>query len=295
MLRFPECLKLHVAAFQSMVLLARPLGGKEGMLFDNAMADSTSSPAALALLKGAASTKRQRPSSLDQGEGSKLNGVNGIEVMLDSMRRFESNPHLQAMACWAFVNLALVPAQKTMIMTLGGFEVILNVMRRHPHEYEVQFRALFALINLVVVSKTPKPLCFTNGFSGPQTEKDVLDASVVQVASLVVQTMTIFCSSGAILNRACLVLHNLAQSQDYLAILLRAPHCYQMLEWCVANYPTDLVLRRSALSTLHRLQTILANDDLLRAQFAESLRSQGELPISGAAASALEVSRHVYR
>jgi hypothetical protein len=43
MLRFPDSAKLHIAAFHTMVLLARPIGGREGMLFDNTMADTTRS------------------------------------------------------------------------------------------------------------------------------------------------------------------------------------------------------------------------------------------------------------
>ena len=47
-----------------------------------------------------------------------------------------------------------------------------------------------------------------------------------------------------------------------------------MVEWCIANYPTDQVLRRSAVSTLHRLQVALSNDPTLRARFMESIRRQ---------------------
>lgn len=276
MLRFPDCSKLHVAAFHAMVLLARPLGGREGMLFDTAMTDSSAN-SYLGVLARPPSPTRRGVASLDRESGSKLNGINGIAVMLDSMRRFEDVPELQAMSCWALVNLALVPAQKTMILTLGGIDAATNAMRRHPFNYDVQFRALFALINLVVTSKSPRALSFRSGPRGPNTEKEVLDASVQEVANLVVLAMKNFCSSGTILNRACLVLHNLAQSQDYLAALLWTNHCYQMLEWCIVNYPTDPVLRRSATSTLHRLQLLLSNNERLRIRFGESMRAQSEL------------------
>lgn len=285
MLRFPDCPKLHIAAFHAMVLLARPLGGREGMLFDNSMAEATANASLGALTKGA--------SSLDQQSVSKLNGLNGIVVMLSSMQRFESDPDLQAMSCWALVNLALVPAQKTMILSLGGIQVAANAMRRHPKNFDVQFRALFALINLVVASQPPKALSFLRGPNGPKTEKDILDASVDTVANLVVSAMKNFCSSEIILNRACLVLHNLAQSQDYLTTLLWTPHCFQMLEWCIANYPTDPVLRRSATSTLHRLQVLLSNNPTLRARFAESIRSQEELSLLQAATGKAQPRQHV--
>lgn len=274
MLRFPVCPKLHIAAFHAMVLLARPLGGREGMLFDNSMAESTSS-ASLSYLSSASSTGDA--SSLDQRNESSLKGINGIFVMLSSMRRFALDPELQAMSCWALVNLALVPAQKTMILSLGGIEVTVNAMRLHPNNFDVQFRALFALINLVVTSHPPKALSVITDPRGPRTEKDVLDTMVDDVASLVVSAMKNFCSSGTILNRACLVLHNLAQNQEYLPALLWTPHCFQMLEWCIANYPTDAVLRRSASSTLHRLQVLLSNNPMLRTRFAESNRVRDEV------------------
>lgn len=263
MLRFPDCQKLHVAAFHAMVLLARPLGGREGMLFDTSMAETASNMASEFL-----SVKQDNVASLDRRKSSRLNGISGIKVMLDSMRRFQDKADLQAMACWAMVNLALVPAQKGMILGLGGIEVTLNAMRQHPSDADVQFRALFALINLVVAPKTE-----TNS---------IVDAHVALIVNLVVQAMTNFCSSAGILNRACLVLHNIAQHHDNLTTLIWTPHCYQMIEWCLANYPTDPVLRRAAASILHRLQVLLASNSRLRERFAESLRSQEELALSRA-------------
>jgi len=268
MLRFPQSPKLHVAAFHAMVLFARPLGGREGMLFDNSMAESSTSGAAMQIMSHSQVSLYRRRTPADCKTPSRLNGISGINVMLDSMRRFEDKADLQAMACWAMVNLALVPAQKAMIMSLGGIEVALNAMQQHPADPDVQFRALFALINLVVA-----PQASTN---------TILDANVDQITSMVVRAMTNFCSFGAILNRACLVLHNLAQRHEYLTILLWTPHCYQMIEWCLANYPTDSVLRRASTSILHRLQVLLASDERLRERFAASMRSQEELTLSRA-------------
>lgn len=232
------------------------------MLFDNSMAESTN--VATEMISYAPIHRNAAP--LDRNTPARLNGISGINIMLESMRRFQDKSDLQAMACWAFVNLALVPAQKAMILNLGGIEVALNAMRRHPADADVQFRALFALINLVVA-----PQAATN---------TILDTHVDQITLLVVRAMTNFCSSGAVLNRACLVLHNLAQRHDYLAVLLWTPHCYQMIEWCLANYPTDSVLRRATTSILHRLQVLLASDERLRDRFVASLRSQEELTLS---------------
>jgi hypothetical protein len=127
MVLFPNSVQLHIAAFHTIVLLARPLGGREGMLFHSSMVAS----------------------GIFGGENSQ-HRKNGIAVMLDSMRRFGDNEVLQAMSCWALVNIALAPAQKVVLVKLGGIQATTNAMRRHPFSAEVQFRALFALINLVI-------------------------------------------------------------------------------------------------------------------------------------------------
>ena len=289
MLRFPKSAKLHTAAFHTMVLLARPLGGREGMLFDNSMADSTRNLG----LTSTASGYGRVASSLDSAEQSsssvaritsdskESNSMNGISILVESMQRFQSNEKLQAMACWAMVNLALVPAQKTMLISLHGIEAAVNAMKMHPKSFDVQFRALFALINLVVPSKQPVhlPKSTVNTFSSDKqvlTEKDVLDMWAPQISRLVVTAMENFCSNESVLNRACLVLHNLSQSPDYISCLLWTPHCYQMLEWCMANHSTDPVLKRSASSTLARIQIYLSQHTDEQRQFARSLQRDHE-------------------
>jgi hypothetical protein len=287
MLRFPNSAKLHIAAFHTMVLLARPLGGREGMLFDNSMADSTRS---LGLTSSARygriansmdhNQQMEGASGADTELRSTNSCMNGISILIDSMQRFEMNEKLQAMACWAMVNLALVPTQKTMLISLNGIQATVNAMTKHPKSFDVQFRALFALINLVVPSKTPVPLT-THGIVLPygaasskaveRTEKDVLDCWAARISKLVVLAMENFCSSETILNRACLVLHNLSQSSDYMTILLWTPHCYQMLEWAMTNHSTDPVLKRSASSTLNRIQVYLSQHPEERKQFVQSI------------------------
>ena len=101
-----------------------------------------------------------------------------------------------------------------------------------------------------------------------------LDDMVEQITNLVVLGMKNFCSSEAILNRACLVLHNLSQSPDYLPVLLWTPHCYQMLEWCGTNHSTDTVLLRSASSTLGRIQAYLSQHEDEREKFVQSLQRE---------------------
>merc|ERR1711935_845740 len=268
---FTESAQLHIAAFHTLVILARPHGGKEGMLFHNSM-------------------------TADGIFGGKKSG---IAVMLDSMRRFQDNDALLAMSCWALVNIALVSDQKTVLVKLGGIQAITNAMSRHPFSAELQFRALFALINLVIpsVQKLDGNNSDSNNgnnnnhgrvaaaallLSEPEqlgelnetSEKDIIDELVGDIASLVVHVMKNFCSSEAILNRACLVLHNLSLTDEYHVTLLWTPQCYQMLEWCVANFRSDKVLQQSATGTLHRLQSTLASDEQLRSRFSKSLQTQ---------------------
>lgn len=117
---------------------------------------------------------------------------------------------------------------------------------------------------------------------GEGSEKEMLDDMVDQIVNLVVLAMKNFCSSEAILNRACLVLHNLSLTQAYHSALLWTPNCYQMLDWCLANYRTDQVLQQSAAGTLHRLQITLSSDETLRARFSSSLQAQQQLSLEEA-------------
>ena len=272
MVMFSKSPQLHIAAFHTIVLLARPHGGREGMMFRTSMT-------ADGIFRGI----YQR------------HGKSGIAVMLDSMRRFQDNATLLAMSCWALVNIALVSDQKAVLVKLGGIQAITNAMYRHPFSAELQFRALFALINLVIpsVHKLDSNISDNNnGNDGSEqanasstepeqlgelnetTEKEIIDELVGDIASLVVHVMKNFCSSEAILNRACLVLHNLSLTDEYHVTLLWTPQCYQMLEWCVANFRSDQVLQQSATGTLHRLQSTLASDDEMRARFSKSLQTQ---------------------
>ena len=168
-----------------------------------------------------------------------------------------------------------------MVVKLGGIPVVANAMMQHPFNAEVQFRALFALINLVIPSENLADEGAVNAAAEEElgvpvdvTERDMLDENVGQISNLVVVAMKNFCSSEAIGNRACLVLHNLSLNEEYHRSLLWTPNCYQMLEWCIGNYRHDQVLQQSAGGTLQRLQLTLANDGDLRMRFLETIRSQ---------------------
>jgi len=256
MVLFRDNAALHTSAFHTLVLLARPIGGREGMIFYSAMVNASG------IFNIASNT-----------------GTSGIAIMLDSMKRFSSNERLQAMSCWSMVNIALIQSQKVALVMLGGISAAGNAMMQHPLSAEVQFRALFALINLVIPSENLATLEAdemrdqANG-KNKVSEKDLLDDSVEQITHLVVTAMKNFCSSAAILNRACLVLHNLSLNVKYHNVLLWTPNCYQMIEWCIENYKHDKILQRSAQVTLQRIQTTLSNDDALRDRFTKYLRAQ---------------------
>jgi len=146
MLLYRDNAELHAAALHSIVLLARPLGGREGQPYDN-RAMNYSGIFCDSSLGVNSSLTRSNQIEVERGNRHRLNG---IAVVLDSMRRFADNESIQAMGCWSMVNIALIPRQKTMLLRLGGISVALNAMANHPLSAEVQFRAIFALINLVV-------------------------------------------------------------------------------------------------------------------------------------------------
>lgn len=258
MIEFKYSIQLHTAAFHALVLLARPIGGKEGMLFQRAMVGSP--PTFIPY-------DRLDSTSEEPGNSHIASINNGTYVILDSMRRFDHNKELQAMGCWSMVNIALVASQKTTLVRLGGIRVLLHAMRKHPDCAEVQFRALFALINLVVP-------CEQQQTSTESTERHILDDAVNEVTSLVVAAMEKFCAVKDVLNRACLVLHNLSLIREYHSALLWTPHCYPMLLWAVKNPQNDPIIDSSARGTLQRLNHTLADDEDLRVRFSNWIKEK---------------------
>ena len=119
---FESQLELQQFALHSLVLLARPIGGREGAVHIGM------APALPAL----------------QGPRG------GICTVLTVMDRHLNQPGIQAMACWSLVNFALSSTCKTLLVEKKGVDRVLRAMETHPNELQVQFRGLFALINLVV-------------------------------------------------------------------------------------------------------------------------------------------------
>lgn len=278
MLRFPNCIDLHIAVFHAIVLLARPLGGREGMLFNDGLAEAAQNIGLTSCIElsdsmSLAARCGGHP-SLEKGNQATTTSDNstrshdfynedygkrtGIAILLESMSRFSHSEKLQSMACWALVNVALVPLQKNMLMKLGGIEAVLSAMERHSDSFDVQFRALFSLINLAVpCHESDFVFDSINAADATLQETLVLNSLRAKIATLSIAAMKKFSSSESILNRGCLVIHNLSRSPECIRMLLDTPDCPQMLRYCLENHSTDKVLRRSVYKTLQRMHFYL--------------------------------------
>jgi len=239
MVHFPDSVELHTAALHGLVLLARPVGGKEGLVLDGPI-DSVQSFFSIT-----------------------SSGKNGIGIMLDSMHHFLCDEMLQAMGCWSMVNISLKQNQKITLIQRGGVSAALSAMKAHPTSSEVQFRALFALINLAI---SPTSLSDLPNSQHNLQIKDIMDSKVDEIISMIVKAMNNFSSNAAILNRSCLILHNLSLNADYHPNILFAPGCYQLLKICVTNYREDKILQQGAGGALRRLHSTLATDNNLRSR-----------------------------
>jgi len=240
MVHFPNSDQLHTAALHGLVLLARPVGGKEGLMLHGPIG------------------------SIENFFSVTSSGKNGVDIMLDSMQRFISNEVLQAMGCWSMVNISLKQNQKTTLIQRGGIDSALEAMKAHPLSSEVQFRALFALINLAI---SPTSLHDTENDRANSQIKNIMDGKVDEIIDLVVKAMDRFSSNASILNRSCLILYNLSLNYNYHPNILFAPGCYQLLKICLTNFEDDKVLQQGAGGALRRLHGTLATNNTLRSRF----------------------------
>jgi hypothetical protein len=148
---FSTSAALHTAAFYALVVLARPMGGREGMLLlnsniSNSISISRSTMTTDSEIFGSGGVDRH-----EQPQQQK----HGVDVLLDSMRRFHNHEMLQATACWSLVNLALIPAQRRLLVQRGAIQAVVRAMSGvHSSSAQVQHRALFALVNLVIPSSS---------------------------------------------------------------------------------------------------------------------------------------------
>ncbi|CAJ1942076.1 unnamed protein product [Cylindrotheca closterium] len=261
MMAYPGSVNLHSAAFHTLVLLGRPLGGQEGMIID--LMDR---PVLHGLSAGTAAFLDLEASGGNRSERR-------IPMVLDSMRRFEQDERLQTRACWALVNLALVPSQKSVIIHNGGIEATLRAMQQHPKSHGVQFRALFALINLAVP-------CTNSNNSTPAdpVQNRILDTCVEKIVKLAVSAVMNFPSSSSIRNKACLVLHNLSLSSDYMMTLLWTRHCYNLLSFSANNDADDQVLQRSSIGAVQRMHDFMSHREGLETEFSSWIATEPDVP-----------------
>eukprot|EP00934_Nitzschia_sp_Nitz4_P000927 Nitzschia sp. Nitz4//scaffold77_size91520//76689//79220//NITZ4_004903-RA/size91520-augustus-gene-0.70-mRNA-1//1//CDS//3329558030//927//frame0 len=237
MINFPDSVKLLTAACHTIVLLTRPIGGREGMLYNGAKVPND-------------------VTGHESGDSSNSTA----NVIIKTMTRFEENAELQAMGCWSLVNISLVPAWKSHLVRNGAIQAILKAMRHHEKCFVVQFRALFALINLIIpcVNDDQDGNLFEGNVVFDPVEMDIIGKFVDDVVKLVVRAMNHFRGSEVIMNRACLVLHNISLVPLYHSVLLETDNCCRLLEWCLENYRSDHVLQQSASGTIARLRQSMA-------------------------------------
>jgi len=226
-------IQLH--CLHSLVLLARPTGGSEGMIFHR---------------------QNTRLAHLRLFE----EGMDWTSAVLTSMRIHRKCAELIATGCWALVNLALHPAQKQQLLHGGALTAVAEAMRVHPCNSQVQFRAQFALINLVAPDRDPEPLpeeveqprrrmFQLQGAAQPPSKNS---ENLKELTTLVLKAMDTFKREKEVVSRGCLVLHNLSLDLGVHRMLLTvgvAARLAEVLVW----YAGDPFLCQSAANTLRRL------------------------------------------
>jgi len=241
MVKYADKVKIQVAALQVLVVLARPLGGREGMIFPRSHLNSL---------------------------GIFCDPQNGISIILDSMKCFHHHAEMQAMGCWSMVNLALVPTQRTKLLQSGAINVVLNAMGQHKHDQMVQFRALFALINLVIpCTKKGSSESSDTCLSSEKSERQIVDELVGKIVDSVVRAMYNFTKDEPLIARSCIVLNNLSIIEHYRATLLWSTGFYKMIHLIRGLYVHNNVVRRSVDGTLDNLRQILTKDRSLYVRF----------------------------
>ncbi|CAB1098238.1 unnamed protein product [Ectocarpus sp. CCAP 1310/34] len=210
---YPDDVDLLLKILRFLVLAGRPAGRMEGAVMS-------------------------RPPASDGPLRAFGPSGNGVEAVLACMERHRSNAAVQAVACWSLVNLALIPGQKRSLCRQGGVLAIVRAMARHPQDSEVHFRAMFALINLVTPDVT--------------SEKIIQPDTMKAVVAIVVSAIQAFSNMVTIVNRACLVLHNIALDPGHLGALVAIGAPEELLH-AIGKHPTDALLIQCATGTLRRL------------------------------------------
>lgn len=113
--------RLQTAAFHALVTALRPYGGVEGQVFREEIVPQLSDPALLHL----------------------------PELILQAMEQYPQDSHLQTMACWALVNVSLVPELNANIAQSDGLKWIVKALHQHSQNSQVVSRAALAFVNLM--------------------------------------------------------------------------------------------------------------------------------------------------
>lgn len=120
--------RLIQVALWSLVIIARPLGSSEGAPFVSA-------------------------NNVNTANVAKMMSENGIQLIVQLIRKYERNPEILSKCFWSLVNLALLDQNKQEIFRLNGIQMIVKAMRNFPFDEELQHRACFCLINLSIPSE----------------------------------------------------------------------------------------------------------------------------------------------
>ncbi len=254
-INFPDSEEIIKAALHTLVLMARPIGGEEGMMFTSSM---------------------MHPRFTFDNNMSKSH--NGIQIILDVMKRFIDNPRVVSMACWSLVNISLNKRHKFMLIQLDGIQTVLSVLKRHESDVSVQYRGLFSLINLVIPNENGEeenlsasdldafPSVSRDGFQ----ERNTLGRCVEDIVQVVVRSMRRHTPELSIINRGCLVLHNLSLTRSFLRTLLMTDYCVEVLKTSKSLYGDhDNTIKDASAMTLTRMYQELSTDSRLKEQFIE--------------------------
>ena len=274
MLQYPDSPRVIAATLHSIVLLARPIGQKEGSLFESNMMNG--------LIE---------ISDTGYGSGSKPERLHGIIIIYNTMEKFKDNARIMAMACWSLVNISLVDRHKCILMQLGGVRRALDAIERHSEDTELTYRALFCLINFVVPTERAmkwsesekKVLRVVLGEDASKwDEKATLRESMQDIVSVTVKCMNLYINNTNIVNRGCLILHNLSLLPGGCAMQLLTPGCVAVLRKTYKLYTDNARVRQALEGTLQMLYDSLQNDrNLMRKFDAMSAEDLGYVRGSG--------------
>lgn len=254
---FADSVEIHEHAAKAIVTLARPIGGREGEVYELFM----------------------RPGN-DVYRVNNKTGRFGIAVILDSMQRFIDHWQVQSMNCWSLINISLIPVQKRILIKLGGIEQILNSIRRHSNNEEVTFRAIFSLINLVSqtnerdsravsVEENAMITAMIGESLNSKDEMEIVMEHMEEIVSVITLGMRRFKYSPEIVERGMQVLYNLSMVQSAHEIILfhKGGETVAMLSEAKQIFTGVTGIMNNIAGVCDRLAETLNGNSLLNGQF----------------------------